>query len=554
MVRLLLGVLACVLLLVGCTPEPTQPSDPQAPPADPAGAGAKVSGDVTVRGCTPYQPLIPANTLDSCGLRIMDGLTARLYRANSDTGVPEPDLAESVDTTDSQTFTVRLAKGRLFHDGTEVKARNVVSAWNWAAYGPNKMAGQSFFAPIEGAEQLACTPGASCSKDGRPTTMSGLKVLDDYTFTVRTTKPLTDFAARVSHPVFAPLPDAFFAEDDDKESFGKLPVGAGPFKIASNTTSEIALERFDGYTGRWPAQVRKVTFRMYDDTAKDYNLSKAYNDVVANRLDFTDVIPTDQLIDDQWQKDLPDRFALRDTRAVQQLSFAPGDKQLADPRLRRAISLGIDRQALARQVFNNTRAPATSWVSPVVPGYRTDACATTCSYDPVAARDLYSAAGGYSGEFTITVSADGGNKQWADALCNQLTNSLDLDCQVRVLSNQSAVLGAARGGRATGMIGVDALSGYVSPEPYLGRYRSDAWNNLGEYRNGGYDILVKQAAGATSQAAANEAYRKAEQLLAQDPPSVPLWYAGTPVGWSNRVGDVKVTLHGTLDLSSIKVK
>ncbi|OYO08197.1 peptide ABC transporter substrate-binding protein [Enemella evansiae] len=555
MVRLLLGVLAGVLLLVGCTPEPAPPADPQAPASAAAGGGgARVSGDITIRGCTPAQPLLPANTLDSCGLRIMDPLTSRLYRANSDTGAIEPDLAESVDTTDSQTFTVRLARGRLFHDGTEVKARNVVSAWNWAAYGPNKMAGQSFFAPIEGADQLACVPGAACSKDGRPTAMSGLKVLDDYTFTVRTTKPLTDFAARVSHPVFAPLPDAFFAEDDGKDSFGKLPVGAGPFKIASNTTSEIALERFDGYTGRYPAQIRKVTVRMYDDTAKDYNLSKAYNDVVANRLDFTDVIPTDQLIDDQWQKDLENRFALRDTRAVQQLSFAAGDRQLADPRLRRAISMGIDRQALAGQVFNNTRAPATSWVSPVVPGYRTDACADMCAYDPVAARDLYAAAGGYSGEFVITVSAAGGNKQWADALCNQLTNSLDLDCQVRLLPNQAAVLGAAGSGRATGMVGVDDLSGYLTPEPYLSRYRSDAWHNVGRYSNGSYDQLVTQAAGATSQAAANEAYRRAEQLLAQDPPSVPLWYASTPVGWSNRVTDVKVTLFGTLDLSSIRVK
>lgn len=553
MVRRLLGVLACIALLAGCTSETAPPADPQAPTSAAAG-GAKVSGEVTIRGCTPAQPLIPANTLDGCGLRVMDALTSRLYRSNSDTGAPEPDLAESVDTSDSQTFTVRLAKGRLFHDGTEVKARNVVSAWNWAAYGPNKMAGQSFFAPIEGAEQMACVPGGPCSKDGRPTALSGLKVLDDHTFTVRTTKPLTDFAARVSHPVFAPLPDAFFAEDDGKESFGKLPVGAGPFKIASNTSSELTLERFDGYTGRYPAQVRKVTLRMYDETTKGYDLARAYNDVVANRLDFTEVIPTDQLVDDQWQKDLENRFALRDTRSVEQLLFMSNDAQLNDPRLRRAISLGIDRQALARQVFNNTRAPATSWVSPVVPGYRTDACAQLCSYDPVAARDLYSAAGGYRGEFSVTVSSAGGNKQWADALCNQLTNSLDLDCQVRVLPNEAAVLGAVGERRATGLVALGNDSGYLSPEHYLSRFRSDSWNNAGRYRNPDYDQLMKQAAGATSQAAANEAYRKAEQALTLDPPSVPLWFAATPVAWSNRVSDVKVTLFGTLDLSSIRVK
>ncbi|OYO22431.1 peptide ABC transporter substrate-binding protein [Enemella dayhoffiae] len=546
--RLLLGLVALVPL-AGCTGQPSSPTNPQLPVST-----AKASGEVVIRGCTPLRPLLPADTLDSCGLRILDGLTARLYRGNTETGVPEADLADSVDTTDSQTFTVRLARGRFFHDGTEVRARNFVAAWNWAAYGPNKMSGQTFFSPIEGADKMACAPERPCSKDGRPTALSGLKVLDDYTFTVKTARPLTDFAARVSHPVFSPLPDAFFPEDEGKETFGKLPVGAGPFKIASSTPSEFALEAFDNYTGRYPAQVRRVTLRMYDETVRNFDLSRAYNDVVANRLDFTDVIPSDQLIDEQWHKDMPGRWSKKDIKRVDQLTYDMTDPQLASPRLRRAISMAVDREALARQVFTNTRNPATSWVSPLVPGYRTDACGPTCVYDPVQARNLYEAAGEYKGEFFITVNADGGNKQWADALCNQLKNALELDCQVRLLGNQAQVLKQLQQGRLGGLVLTGGVATYLSPEPYLTPFRSDSFSNLGRYSNVAYDQRVRAAAGATSQAAANDAYRQAEEQLTLDPPSVPLWVSTNPVAWSNRVSDVKVTTYGTLDLSSVRVK
>ena len=74
---------------------------------------------------------------------------------------PENDIADKIETTDNQNFTVNLKKGYKFHDGTEVKAKNFVDAWNYAAYGPNAQSSGYFMEPIEGFGDLQCAGTAT---------------------------------------------------------------------------------------------------------------------------------------------------------------------------------------------------------------------------------------------------------------------------------------------------------------------------------------------------------------------------------------------------------
>ncbi|GAB3623566.1 ABC transporter substrate-binding protein [Mariniluteicoccus endophyticus] len=543
--RPLVPVLAGVLALSGCTPA-TVPGPDGSPSPVP-------SGEVTIQGCTPARNLLPANTTDACGLRITEAITARLVRTDPG-GAPVMDLASAIDTTDQRTFTVHLRPDRTFADGTPVRARNFVSAWNWAARGTNGMAGASLFGVIEGARALRCSDMESCDVPG-DAEMTGLKVVDDHTFTMTTTRPVTDLPARLDHPAFAPLPDAFFAEGGTKEAYATRPIGAGPFTLVSASTTQVVLERNDAYTGPAPAKVRRVVVRLYDDPARGLDVQKAYDDVVAGRLDFTGVVPTDMLLDDQWKTDLKDRWAQADTRTPVTLDFLGADRQLAgNPDLRRAISRAIDRETASRRIFQGTRVPATSWVPPAVPGYATDACGELCTFDLSAARQAYDDAGGYVGAFYVTVSADSGNKEWADSLCNQLASALEINCQVRVLPNQKTVLEQVEEGRLTGVVRQETGSVGVSPGPYLIRYRSDSSANVTGHRDLAYDELLDRAAAAATPEEALALYRQAEGRLAVDPPSIPLWYASTPVGWSTRLADVRLTRQGALDLSEVRVR
>ena len=109
--------------------------------------------------------------------------------------------------------------------------------------------------------------------------MTGLKVVDDTTFTIQTSEAVSNLPVRLGYSAFAPLPDSFFA---DPKAFEKKPIGAGPFKMDSISNTEFVLSKFADYSGANPANVDKLTFRVYQDPAA------AYADAVAGSLDYID--------------------------------------------------------------------------------------------------------------------------------------------------------------------------------------------------------------------------------------------------------------------------
>ena len=81
--------------------------------------------------------------------------------------------------------------------------------------------------------------------------------------------------------------------------------------------------------------------------------------------------------------------------------------------------MAIDRPTIIKQIFNGTREPATGWVSPVVDGYKADACGESCEFDPAKAKAKLDEAGGFKGgKMTISYNADASHKAWVEATCN----------------------------------------------------------------------------------------------------------------------------------------
>lgn len=524
-------------------------SDPAATPdgGESSDTVAATGGEISVRGCTPENPLIGSSTTEVCGGNVIDAFTAKLIHYNSDTAEPEMDIAESIETDDNQTFTVTLKQGYMFQDGTEVMAKNFVDAWNWASYGPNGQQSSYFFEPIEGFADLQC-PDEECATAPTVDVMSGLTVVDDYSFTIKTTEPVSNLPVRLGYSAFVPQPDAFFASED-KTEFSKLPIGAGPFKVIENTATDIVLEKFADYSGESKPNIDKVTFRIYNDPAA------AYNDVVANQLDLTDLIPADQLVGDAWKTALDGRSDTRETGIIQVLSFSNVDPQLADVNMRKAISMAVDKELITTQIFNNARVPATGWVSPVVDGYKENVCGEACEFNPEEAKKMYEEAGGYEGIFQVSINADGGHKLWADAFCNQLKNNLGMDCQVnatpdfKTLRQQIGareLLGSFRGGW---QMDYPSIENFLTPI-----YAKGASSNDTDYDSPEFDKLLDEAAAADNPEDANKKYQEAEEQLAKDFPTMPLWYQETQYGYSDKVDNVKMNPFSQWDLTSITVK
>ena len=514
----------------------------EAPPAQ--------GGEITVAGCTPENPLIPGNTSEVCGGDIIDAMTSKLVRYNTENAAPENDIAESIETTNNKTFTVKL-KPYKFQDGTDVKAKNFVDAWNYTAYAPNGQAGSYFYAPVAGYADVQC-PDAACKEKPKAKTMSGLKVVDDTTFTIQTSEAVSNLAVRLGYSAFSPLPDSFFA---DPKAFEKKPIGAGPFKMDSISNTEFVLSKFAEYSGSDPASVDKMTVRVYQDP------SAAYADAVAGSLDYIDDsnIPLDQFVGDAYKNDFPDRTLQRESLSTGWIDFSPYDPQLKDNvELRKALSRAIDRDLIVKQIFSNTRTPATGWVSPGVDGYKPDACGDSCKFDAAAAKAAYDAAGGYEGTLTMTYNADSPNKAWSEAVCNSIKNTLGLACTAVPTVDFATYNKKLDAGEVKGIFRAGWQADYPSIENYLTPlYSKGAFppgSNWVLYNNPEFEKLLAQAAEAPSLDEANSLYQQAEALLATDFPSAPLWSNLATAAWSDRVTDVQVNAFGVLDTSAIKVK
>ncbi|AKT51697.1 peptide ABC transporter substrate-binding protein [Arsenicicoccus sp. oral taxon 190] len=508
-------------------------------------AAGKSGGQISVRGCNPENPLIPGATTETCGGDVLDTVTARLVHYNVDTAKPENDIAESIETTDNQNFTVKLKKGYKFSDGTEVKAKNFVDAWNYTALSTNAQGASYFMEPIEGFADL------QAEKDQQPKakTMSGLKVVDDYTFTIKTTDKVSNLPERLGYTAFAPLPDVFMK---DPKAFGDKPVGAGPYMVDSWTKNQsIVVKKNPNYSGNNKGALDQITFKIYQDS------QAAYNDVMAGNLDVTDEVPSSAINSDKYKSDLPDRNAQKEYGGIATMTFASAkaDPSVQNPKLRQAISMAVDRDAIIKSQFNGTRTPATGWVATTVNGYKADACGEYCKFDAAKAKAKLQEAGGFTGKLTLSYNADASHKDWTEATCQSIKEALSIDCVATPVVDFKTFRTQVKKREMKGLFRTGWQMDYPSIENFLTPiFATGASSNDGDYSNKAFDAKLKEAAAATDSAKANELYQEAEKMLATDMPSIPLWYPKATIGWSDKVTNVKISAFGKPDYAGIKMK
>lgn len=509
---------------------------------------------ITVLGCDPTTPLIPSATNSTCGLNVLNAITARLVHYAED-GAAITDLAESIVTEDSRTWQITIKENQKFSDGTPVGAHSFVDAWNWAAYGPHNQINAPFFARITGypAVHPADPDGDGLQQAPAPSArgLSGLKVVDDRTFTVALTRPDSTFPQRLGLVTFAPLPASFF--EDDGHAFSAEPIGAGPFLFEEYARGRrLVLKADEKYTGPSKPHVKTVIFTMYPDA------ETAYNDVVANSLDVTNAIPAGARTDERYQRELDSRWVASPRGEIQTLRFpdVAQDNTYAAARLRRAISMSLDRTELVKLSPGETLVPATGWTPPGVGGYEASRCGSTCVHDPDEADSLHDAAGGYAGTIGITYDSENPatstGSLWS-GVCREITAAINEPCTVTgVPSAQYHDL--LTSDTTTDLLVVDRTMSYPSIEDFLfPLYARSGSSNFAGFFSPAVNNALATAAAKPSLDEGFNAFQDAEEKLVADMPSVPLWYVNTIGGYSERVENAKFDAFGLYDLSSIAV-
>jgi oligopeptide transport system substrate-binding protein len=515
----------------------------------PGTGGAQSDVTISVNSTEPENPLVPGNTNETGGGKVIDALFSPLVEYNPRTAEPENLVAESIETTDSRVYTIRL-KQWTFHDGTPVTAQSFIRAWNYTAYSPNGQQNASFFSQIQGYDQVHTEDpdGASGPQQApRPAAqeMSGLRAIDDRTLEVTLSEPFAVFPIMLGYRAFSPLPDAFFA---DQAAFEANPVGNGPFRFVSRQPGvNIVVERNEQWPGTPKPSIGGAEFRFYESA------EAAYADVVSNNLDFLEVIPPSGLANNLYETDLAGRSISQTYLGVQRLGFPLYDTRYQNPQLRQAISMAIDREAVNQQIFGGTRPPADGLVAPNVPGRTENQCGDLCTYQPERARQLFEATG-FQGPIELTSNADAGNAEWMQATCVTITQALGRECNFVPVPTFGEFRSAINGRELSRLFRTGWVADYPSIENFLNpMYRTGAASNDGEYSNPAVDALLARADAAPSVEESNSLYQEAERMIIQDMPAIPVYFQSFQAGWSERLQTVTVTPFRELDLESVTV-
>ena len=155
------------------------------------------SNIITAYNSEPQNPLIPGNTNETGGGKPVDLLFSRLVSFDKD-GKASNEVAESITPNDDATqYTIKIKSGWKFTDGTPVTAESFTKAWSYVANAKNAQKCSSFFSAIAGYDDL--------QKDGLKgdEQLSGLKVVDDTTFTVDLNQSDSVFPVKVGYSAFA---------------------------------------------------------------------------------------------------------------------------------------------------------------------------------------------------------------------------------------------------------------------------------------------------------------------------------------------------------------
>lgn len=301
--------------------------------------------------------------------------------------------AKAVTSSDQKMWTVDLQTDRTFSDGTPITAKTYVDTLNFIAYGPNAMPANYAYIDIEG--YAALNPG-----EGEPTakTLSGLKLVDDDTFTVTMTKPYNDFPYLVSTLAYCPMPESAFA---DPTAYDRNPVANGPYVLSKlEPKLEAVLTRDLKYKGWVPeGAAQTLTYRLFTDT------NTAYQEVAAGNVDVMRNVPPSLIA--QAQKTLgKDQLTAVSPNTLETFISWPTylDKQFPKP-VREAFSMLIDREGISKNLFLGSSQGAQSLMPDSVPAHRENPCGEACTFSPDKAKSKLAAAG-FTGTIPLHYSSD----------------------------------------------------------------------------------------------------------------------------------------------------
>jgi oligopeptide transport system substrate-binding protein len=357
----------------------------------------------------------------------------------------------------------------------------------------------------------------------------GVTARDRYTLEFVLENPTAHFIQLSGTSAFHPIPRHTVIEFGDGWTNAENFVSNGPFQLHSWVPGEsMVLKKNLGYHGEFGGNLPGVEITF---TNQVENPLRAYLDG-----DF-DFLPGRALTSDQLiyvRQYLGDEYYSVNQLGTSFLGFDTKVRPFDDPRVRRAIALATDRDALISRVFMGFKSPASGgFVPPGIPGHSPD---IALPYDPHYARKLLAEAGFRAGKgFPVFEGVYAGSvrtfKGAQTSLANHLQDMWLENLGIRV--NWALVSRKEMFQRLIGNIHSVISTGWIADYNDPHNFFVDAtWYYPKVVNENQWDYpkflnLIQKAKGVLNQEERIKLYRQADQMIVEEAPILPLYYDQT---------------------------
>ncbi|MFC7689410.1 ABC transporter substrate-binding protein [Paeniroseomonas aquatica] len=437
----------------------------------------------------------------------------------------QPGLAERWRAVAPTVWEFRLRPGVLWHDGHAFTADDVAFSLARAPNVPNSPSGYGSFLRM----------------------VTQVEVVDPLTLRLHTRQPHALLPTELGYIAIIARHAAQGATTEEFNS-GRAAIGTGPYRFVSHTANDrTELARNDGYFGPREPWARVSLRFLGNDAARTAAL-------LAGDADLIDQVPTADLA--RLKQDA--RVGVFEIQGLRLIFLQPdfshegplpfvtdhaGQPLPANPfrdlRVRRALSLGIDRAALAGRVMEGAAQPAGQWLPPGV--YSHDPGTPVPPFDPAAARRLLADAGFPEG-FRLTLHSPNdrypNDARIAQAVA-QMWSRIGIRTEVAALPWASFSARAARQEFAMRLAGWGSSTGEASYllANVLGSYDPAARRgaaNAGRYSNPALDALTDRATATLDPLEREAVLRQAVHLASEEVALIPLLHLVN--AWAARAG------------------
>lgn len=505
------------------------------------GAGLAMTGarlepaDLTLHNATEPESLDPAKVTGVPEGRVLRALFAGLTVQAPDSAESIPDTAESWEIRDGgRTYVFKIRRHAKWSDGSPLTAEDFVFSWR-RLFAPDTAAKYSYLLwAVENSE--AFTKGRI--KDPAKV---GVSAPDPWTFVVKLREPQAYFiyltAFYPSFPVHRETVEAHPKDWHKPEHF----VGNGPFTLERRLIRDrLRLVKNEHYWDAENVALQSVDLLPIED------LTTALNLYLTGVCDWITDVP---------QHVVPELLARDDFNPTPRLGvyfYRINQKNkdevkrafFGDKRVRRALYLAVDRDAICRRVTRAGDVPARHIVPPGLVGYTSPQLP---DYDPAAAKQLMRVALRELGmaeapSFSILYNTLESHKAIAEVIQSGWRDHLGLKVKLENMEWQSYLKNESSFQYDVSRAGW--IGDYPDPNTFLDLWQTGNGNNRTGWSNDEFDRLIRLAARTSDPGARLKLLAEAEGIALEEQVVIPIYFYVTKnvvrpwvKGWHANVQD-----------------